>query len=403
MKPPGFNFIAMTRYQLGLILIGILIWGCSEDEAYVSVDPEQMSLTFEQEFVIEEDAESPEFFFQHPVNIRTDRQGNIYVADNGASVVWVFDDHGTFLRSIGEPGRGPGELSSITAIDINDRDELVVLDRGNNRLSGFSGTGNLLWENVYDAEILGVSMKTGDFRWLSNGHSVLTYKQVHATALADDMLFMQQPEILHIYDNSFEQRIASMGEIDRLVDVREVLARYFVSGLKPGFFRFLENDRLWYVSGIYDGRIHQFEYLNQQWEHTASFSGHLYPEEPFTMMDPGGSPLDGAFGYSTFINGTQQIYAGRVNSESHRLFQLRDKRVVHFSHQYIDDAQMLVLEIFDEEGNLQGIGKMNFLDYFGESPVEIRDVIWKDYEDRFLFLYYDDGLPKIRVGTIAGL
>lgn len=69
--------------------------------------------------------------------------GRIVVADGGSSTLRFFDSTGTFLRSVGGRGAGPGEFQSLQAFSIMPGDTLVA---GNvlQDMSYFTGTGQYL-------------------------------------------------------------------------------------------------------------------------------------------------------------------------------------------------------------------------------------------------------------------
>jgi hypothetical protein len=60
------------------------------------------------------------------------------------SVVAVFDSMGTFVRTIGRVGAGPGEYRSASGIGLNPGDTVAVYDFEARRISVFSGTGAMV-------------------------------------------------------------------------------------------------------------------------------------------------------------------------------------------------------------------------------------------------------------------
>ncbi len=81
----------------------------------------------------------PEYQFGMVAGVDVDAAGRIYVLDQQAARVRVFDAEGRFVRSIGRPGNGPGELSVATMAVLVGTDETVyVLDAGLQRISAFT-------------------------------------------------------------------------------------------------------------------------------------------------------------------------------------------------------------------------------------------------------------------------
>jgi len=69
--------------------------------------------------------------------------GTIWVVDAGARAISAFDAAGAFLRTLGGPGSGPGELDAPAMVRIV-RDTVFVYDAGLQRVSRFSLRGESL-------------------------------------------------------------------------------------------------------------------------------------------------------------------------------------------------------------------------------------------------------------------
>lgn len=68
------------------------------------------------------------YVFHHLSYLTVDNEENIYAMDQGEAHVKVFDKNGTFLRTIGKMGEGPGELLHPNEIFIIDNKQLVIED-----------------------------------------------------------------------------------------------------------------------------------------------------------------------------------------------------------------------------------------------------------------------------------
>jgi DNA-binding beta-propeller fold protein YncE len=79
-----------------------------------------------------------ENYFYQPSDIEIDhRRSMIYIVDTGSHCVFVFDFQGKLLRSFGNEGQGPGELSRPTGLYIMENSSVAVADKGNNRIQVF--------------------------------------------------------------------------------------------------------------------------------------------------------------------------------------------------------------------------------------------------------------------------
>lgn len=88
---------------------------------------------------------------QMPTSITIGPAGEIYVTDSRAHQVRVFESSYVHVRTIGEPGRGDGQLKfpSDTVVLSRDTvagtvDEVYVADQGNKRIQVFDTQGNFL-------------------------------------------------------------------------------------------------------------------------------------------------------------------------------------------------------------------------------------------------------------------
>ncbi|MGE3403947.1 MAG: 6-bladed beta-propeller [Vicinamibacterales bacterium] len=89
----------------------------------------------------------PEHFIG-PTGVVVGDNGDVFVSDGhrGAGVHRIarFDKNGTFIKSWGTTGAGPGQFSVPHGIAIDSRGRLFVSDRGNNRIQIFDQDGTLL-------------------------------------------------------------------------------------------------------------------------------------------------------------------------------------------------------------------------------------------------------------------
>ena len=66
-------------------------------------------------------------------------QSKVFISHLGTGCLLVYDLNGTFLKQIGTPGNGEGQLKSPYGITINESNgDIFVCDYGNNRIQIFS-------------------------------------------------------------------------------------------------------------------------------------------------------------------------------------------------------------------------------------------------------------------------
>jgi hypothetical protein len=100
--------------------------------------------TATEDLAIGSDTGGVEYQFGRIGDLAVAPDGDIAVVDQLAGVVRVFDGTGRFLRSVGRPGKGPGELSrSANGIYALGGDSLLVLDPGERRFTVFAPDGSV--------------------------------------------------------------------------------------------------------------------------------------------------------------------------------------------------------------------------------------------------------------------
>ncbi|HUE76662.1 MAG TPA: 6-bladed beta-propeller [Longimicrobiales bacterium] len=98
--------------------------------------------TVEEEVRIGTAAGEPEYQFGLIVGIDVGEDGRIYVMDQQASEVRIFDADGRFVSSIGKPGAGPGELGPAAGpVFVGPGDTISVPDASQQRLTRFTSEG----------------------------------------------------------------------------------------------------------------------------------------------------------------------------------------------------------------------------------------------------------------------
>lgn len=87
--------------------------------------------------------EGPELFGQVSA-VSLGGEGDIYVLDGQASEVRVFGPDGTYRRTLGRLGQGPGELNRPAGMALDSQDRLWIMNWGNARYTAFdASTGEL--------------------------------------------------------------------------------------------------------------------------------------------------------------------------------------------------------------------------------------------------------------------
>ena len=116
-----------------------------------------------------------EYEFNAPSDVAIAGNGDIFIADgHGANLnnrVMKYSSDGTFIKSWGKTGYGPGEFRNLHALAIDSRGRLFVADRGNNRLQIFDQEGNFIAQWTQFGRPSGVFFDEHDNIYVSDSES----------------------------------------------------------------------------------------------------------------------------------------------------------------------------------------------------------------------------------------
>jgi len=120
-------------------------------------------------------AGSGEYEFNAPSDVVVADNGDIFVADghhrNTNNRVMKYSSDGTFIKSWGKTGYGPGEFRQLHALAIDSRGRLFVADRFNNRLQIFDQEGNFIAQWTQFGRPSGVFFDDQDNIYVSDSES----------------------------------------------------------------------------------------------------------------------------------------------------------------------------------------------------------------------------------------
>ena len=104
------------------------------------------SLVLKLDLVIGGQAENEEYIFYDLRSVQVDDQENIYVLDWKEIKIKVFNKNGKLIRSFGQTGQGPGEMSMPSRMEISPGNNLIIDDLGNQKLIFYSLNGRFIKE-----------------------------------------------------------------------------------------------------------------------------------------------------------------------------------------------------------------------------------------------------------------
>ena len=73
-----------------------------------------------------------------------DSDGYLYILDSTTQEIYVFDDQGVHVRTVGSIGAGPGEFENAVSVDVSESGEIWVMEMQAGKLTIFDSDGNYL-------------------------------------------------------------------------------------------------------------------------------------------------------------------------------------------------------------------------------------------------------------------
>lgn len=127
-------------------------------------------LELTEDLVIKGSEEIEEQMFQNINTLDVDEEGHLYILDEQAGNIKVFDQDGGFTKTIGRKGQGPGEFGMPISLFLSQQNQIIVNDMGQRKVQYFDKEGNYLKEfSIADKFLFFGPMIT------SNGDLIVTY------------------------------------------------------------------------------------------------------------------------------------------------------------------------------------------------------------------------------------
>lgn len=257
-------------------------------------------------------------------------EGQLFVSDGQENAVRVYDDEGSFVRTIGREGAGPGIFESIGALHVDSRGRLLVADPSQMRVSAFSIDGEL-YSTYQLPQIYGIDQMAE----LSDGRFVL--------------VGFSEDHLVHILDSSLSEIEHSFVRSEEVLHTEERLETIWLQ-FSPGRVLTLSDDVILYAPYIYAGKLYRYERDDDVgWRLTNTIEGQSRPADPVTFarlddVDRVDAPMQ--------VNGER--YAAHFHAVSNGLFREQGDTFLHFSTQEANDLIQFVVERFTIEGGLKG-------------------------------------------------
>src|SRR5690554_2673060 len=139
----------MARLYLFILFGGFLI-GCNSNNQKSSLNVQSLRK------VVSFPTSKDTVLLVNPVNL-TFTQDYIFISDQGASSIKMYDYEGNYVQNIGSKGRGPGEFMLQQRIAL-ENDKLYINDQGNRMMSIYNIIDNTFEEFLIREQIFSFSV-----------------------------------------------------------------------------------------------------------------------------------------------------------------------------------------------------------------------------------------------------
>lgn len=320
-----FVSIGLLPVFLAMGLTGIL-FGCTSDQS--SPAP---TIHFEETLRIgSDDPEAPDHQLYSQVAAATvDRNGTIYAVDARNGGVRVYNEDGTFQRTIGERGQGPGAFRGVSAMHVDAQGRLLVADPAQSRITAFSRSGELL-----DTYSLPGVRRVTDLVPLSDAR----YALVGAG----------KGHLVHVVDSTFSTAQVRLVPRESVQATDHKLGRV-ITPYFAGSVAVLDDGRLVFAPGFHTGALRVFTKTDTAWTRTATYESPAGRDMPVTI-----TKADNAERVDLPIRMQNGTFAAQMHAASWGLHTPPGKGLVHVFAQESDAGLELTVERFTMGGTHRG-------------------------------------------------
>lgn len=114
----------------------------------------------EEELSIGLEVGPEEYMLNRPFDVKAADDGTIFVLDWGDVCIKVYDKDGTYLRTIGQKGQGPGDFGFLLYMALSSDGRIFVMNTVNRKVSIFNVSGDYLGGFSFEGSLN--EMKTDD-------------------------------------------------------------------------------------------------------------------------------------------------------------------------------------------------------------------------------------------------
>jgi hypothetical protein len=395
-----------TKYDIkgGITIFGlaIIIISCSGKKSSEPAEELLPNIKATIDLVIGAVEQPLEYQLGRPHAVLSDVLGNIFVADRASLEIKIFDRNGTYLKSIGGRGRGPGEFQDIELLGWTQDGNLVVMDRGLLQYVVISTEGELV--EAYPIN-LADQFYPKAIKFLSGKKIVALFFRSSTSS----PIPRTERNLFYIYSTDFQQRESSFFPINKLGLVEDGFPVSVLSGNPGSFVLSKEENLLVFSPSTYEGSLYLYR-INEdgQWEFGRYFQGKDPRIDPIRVFDSEQQYQRAAESGNARVqrgsSGGKPIMGSQLSVDA-GIFLHNDGRIIHFYAEWREGYERLpgswshpmdlYVQIFNWEGELM---EHSFLfSYIERYPLPYYAVVnWMDDEGNFYMFNNPNDIPTVQ-------
>ncbi|RKY75753.1 hypothetical protein DRQ07_11395 [candidate division KSB1 bacterium] len=280
-----------------------------------------------------------ECVFKFPLFVITDSKKNIYVSDYGQSRIKVFDKNGSFVKYIGKTGRGPGEFQEISAVSIDSKDNLVIVDKKNWRITTYSDFGDNYKCSPFNDKLSLLLIKH-----LNDSQTIFFYVK------SAPGFYKKTDKLFHIYNEKFKE-MSSFGQMKTVYNFDD---DFIIERIRHEVFASIEvvnQNKFFFSPEYYYGDIYMFERKADNWEITK-IKGKSFYKKPYKEININNTNLKH---YSFVYSGVKKKYGIKLLCKNEGLVTLNDTTLMHLLFRVSGKDKVLrYIELFKTSGEFLG-------------------------------------------------
>lgn len=327
---------------------------------------------------------SQETVLGSPYEVVTDSEGKIIALDRAAGRLVVFNEKGEFLYNIGKRGPGPAEFRDVMGMGIDDDDNIIVFDRAAQSFKKFNTDGEFIGTVTPEEPIT-----TPVEFYPSEKRNLLLYINTNYGAGAS--------KLLNVHSQNFEEIYSSSMKVTDFVDFTTPEPLFL---RHSGNFLYLDKHYALFSPYIYNGELYKLKFNpgSSKYQTDEKFEGISFMKN-VTFVRGTGSAVKVDSRPRTADGAYEGIKGVIRHNTAHGIYRLNHGHVLHFTFIEKDGVRTFGAEIFDQNLNLIGYGKI-FEKLMLSDPETVNllqiDITWKDEDDKFYIIEWKTE-PIIRV------